>query len=641
MKTKTYPKFVRSAILPRIVFGASALVPSMAGAIDWSGTTGPFTDPANWTGGVVPSATTATIANGGTANITTGNTIGLTFFYVGGHAGTGFVIQDGGDVTSSRIILGGDDGGGGTGQGTYALSGGTLAGTGGEMWIGSKGGTGDLQLSGGATVTNNTWIVVGRDGATGNVTVGGTSELKNTSQNIGIGVFSPGLSSTVTVKDSGKLTSANELYVGWLANNTNQGTLTVEDSGVVTVAAGLVVGRDNAKGTMTVSDTSTVNVGGYLVVAADGSAVGEMTVNDSASVNVTRMVWVGQADTANGTLTMNGGTVASHSGGPLDLTGAGVAFRGASGTLNLNGGVLETPGFNKTGGTAVVNFNGGLIRVSGVMNTGSYFNNFGEEDLFCLAGGLKIDTNGHDIAISQQIVGIGGVTKSGAGTLVLAQGGFTGDTVVNEGTLELQAEFLQPTSTVRIAATGASLELDHFAVDTVDRLFIGGVQKPAGVYGPVGNGIGDIELSQLEGFGSLQVLSGPGSNTYQTWIDANAPATGFSPDSDNDGIPNGVEHVQGTNPNTSSHGLVGISATATSATFKHTLNPSLASDVVPSYQWSTDLVEWKASGATNMGGVTATITPSAPVAGEVTVTISVTGGTAGKLFGRLVATKSP
>ncbi|RYD31113.1 MAG: hypothetical protein EOP87_15340, partial [Verrucomicrobiaceae bacterium] len=161
MKSKTHPMFS----LVRIAFAASALLPSVACAIDWSGTTGPFGDASNWTGGAVPSAADATISNGGTATITTGNTFGVNSFKVGGHAGTGFVTQDGGSVTATQFILGGDDAGGATGQGTYTMSGGSLSGPGGEMWIGSKGGTGNLQLSGGATVTNNTWIVIGRDGS--------------------------------------------------------------------------------------------------------------------------------------------------------------------------------------------------------------------------------------------------------------------------------------------------------------------------------------------------------------------------------------------------------------------------------------------------------------------------------------------
>ena len=58
-----------------------------------------------------------------------------------------------------------------------------------------------------------------------------------------------------------------------------------------------------------------------------------------------------------------------------------------------------------------------------------------------------------------------------------------------------------------------------------------------------------------------------------------------------------------------------------------------------SYEWSTDLAEWKASTETNTGLTTATITPSAPAAGVVTVTTAITSGPAAKLFTRIKATQ--
>jgi PEP-CTERM motif len=419
----------------QITLTGVALLAPAASAIDWSGTTGHFGTGTNWAGGIVPSGTNATIENGGTATVTTGDVFGVTVLTVGGHSGSGSVTQDGGAVSATQIRLGGDDGGGGTGVGTYSISGGTLTGTGGEMWIGSKGGTGNLQLSGGATVTNNTWIVIGRDGAVGNVTIGGTSELKNTSANIGIGVYSTGKSSSVLVEDSGKLTSANELYVGWGANNTNQGSLTVTDNGLVTVAAGLVVGRDNGKGTMTVSDNAGVNVSGFLVVGADGSGTGDMTISGSSVVNANQMIWIGQ-NNGTGTLTLNGGTLTGHANTGVDATGAGIAFRGSAGTLNLNGGTLETPGFNRVSGTATLHFNGTSIRATGNTNTGSFFNNFDDSSLSVQSGGLSMDTNGHTLTVTQALSGAGGVTKSGAGTLKLTGvSTFDGPSAVSVGTL--------------------------------------------------------------------------------------------------------------------------------------------------------------------------------------------------------------
>lgn len=119
---------------------------------------------------------------------------------------------------------------------------------------------------------------------------------------------------------------------------------------------------------------------------------------------------------------------------------------------------------------------------------------------------------------------------------------------------------------------------------------------------------------------------------------ADTSATG---DADNDGISNLVENVFGTAPNAATSGLTQIGGTGTSVTFKHTLNATLASDVTYSYQWSTDLSEWKSSGQPNTGGTTTTITAGPPVSGVVTVTASVTTGTASKLFVRLIANQAP
>ncbi len=129
-------------------------------------------------------------------------------------------------------------------------------------------------------------------------------------------------------------------------------------------------------------------------------------------------------------------------------------------------------------------------------------------------------------------------------------------------------------------------------------------------------------------------------DSFADWLLANPPATGFETDSDNDGLSNGIENLLGTDPNAFSQGLTQVSATGTSTTFAHSLSATPASDVTLSYQWSTDLVEWKASGETNTALTTATITPSLPVAGQVTVTAAITTGPSEKIFIRLVATRA-
>lgn len=127
----------------------------------------------------------------------------------------------------------------------------------------------------------------------------------------------------------------------------------------------------------------------------------------------------------------------------------------------------------------------------------------------------------------------------------------------------------------------------------------------------------------------------PLADTFAQWLLDNAPATGFLTDSDNEGVPNGIENILGSNPNVFSSALTQISATTRSTTFLHALNPSIASNVTYSYQWSSDLKEWKASGQANTTGTTATI--AAIGTGPVTVTTTIDSGPARKLFTRIAA----
>jgi hypothetical protein len=238
-------------------------------------------------------------------------------------------------------------------------------------------------------------------------------------------------------------------------------------------------------------------------------------------------------------------------------------------------------------------------------------------------------------------------------------------------------------ATIIYRATGAVGELDMFGGTTLTNALDGpdgntGFRTltvtlnltPAGGYNGTSNfgtvtwsdsvlgTLGSYTYTTTRTFGSILITESASSSgtisalsltqvvtagtTYVNWLADHAPATGFITDSDNDGLPNGVENVLGSDPNTYNAGLTMVSSTATSITFKHTLNPLIVSDVTYGYQWSTDLVNWHTSGDTNTGGTSATITPSSPDANQVvTVVISITGGSAARLFGRFEAKKSP
>lgn len=82
---------------------------------------------------------------------------------------------------------------------------------------------------------------------------------------------------------------------------------------------------------------------------------------------------------------------------------------------------------------------------------------------------------------------------------------------------------------------------------------------------------------------------------------------------------------------------------ATSLTFRHSRADAPVAGYTASYEWSTDLTGWQASGAT-VGGVTVTITPTvmtdnpSPANDVIQVVATVTTGIAPKLFVRLKAT---
>ncbi|WP_052573833.1 GH32 C-terminal domain-containing protein [Haloferula sp. BvORR071] len=427
---------LKSSPFLRAAAGVLTLLPMVAAAIDWSGATGPFGTGSNWAGGNVPSANSANIANSGTATIAGGNSFSVTTLFLGNHSGTGSITQSGGAITStSQVSIGGDNANGGTGTGSYTISGGTLTSSGGgEFWVGSRGGTGTLTLSGNAVVSTNSTTNIGRDASgTGTLIIGGTSELKSATQDINVGVNTGNFNSSITVQDSGKLSSGNELAVGLIGSNATRGNLTVKDSATVTSAGSLVVGKLGVRGAMNVSGDSTVKSGTYLIVGTDSSgSKGELTIGGNAVVNAARQIWLGNSGST-GAITLNGGTLKVHSYNGDD-GGAGISFRGNS-TLTLNGGTLETPGFYKTSGTASVLLNGGLIKANAAIS-GNFFNNFGSSDITLQAGGAKFDSNGYSLSIDTPLSGSGGLIKSGAGSLLLnGVNTFTGTTQVSAGTL--------------------------------------------------------------------------------------------------------------------------------------------------------------------------------------------------------------
>jgi len=112
----------------------------------------------------------------------------------------------------------------------------------------------------------------------------------------------------------------------------------------------------------------------------------------------------------------------------------------------------------------------------------------------------------------------------------------------------------------------------------------------------------------------------PPSNTFANWIAGFGLAPtdqDFSADPDADGLPNAVEAWLGTHPGQFNAGLSMLSTT----NFTHPQNPNPPLDLIATYQWSPNLVDWHSSGSGSVGGPVVSMSAET-LAGITTVTVT-------------------
>jgi len=314
-------------------------------------------------------------------------------------------------------------------------------------------------LSGDGTVDNTAgstdpWLTVGHSGAsstfsgviqqtTGSVSLKKTGIGELTLSGIGSDVTELQVNGGGALTVTGGLNSHGNTFIGTDGN----GTLNWSGSGTLGSGNGWLGGGENA------GATGTINVTGGELIFSAGAAEGFYLGHGGTGI----------LDVSGGTVTINSngrpvyiggvpgfglnesttGTVIVRDDGILNVAGTGTFLFGAdyadaSGTVNLDGGTLQTArSFAKGTGSATINFNGGTLQAAGdnpVWLQGLTAANV--ED-----GGAVIDTQGYTVGIVQPLLnaGSGGLTKRGAGVLDLAKPStYAGATNVEQGTLRLQ-----------------------------------------------------------------------------------------------------------------------------------------------------------------------------------------------------------
>jgi autotransporter-associated beta strand protein len=394
--------------------------------------------------------------------------------FVGRDNGTGTLTQSGGTITLNHDFYVGQGGGG---NGTLNVSGSAVLNTGRDFVIGRESGNGTLNMTGGTiTKTGDEKLIVGHNNATGTVVQsGGTITANN---ELYIGNENASASGTYTLSGTGALNVANEVVVGRESGtgvlNVNGGTITTSGNG------NMYIGRRNGTGTLN-QTAGTIGVNREFGVGTrDDNKIGTGTYNLSGgSIAVANNFFVGKEQGASGTMTMTGGTMTgsdkliighnqatgnlSHSGGTVNvqnevyignensaasigtytLSGTGVLNVGnevivgrdnGTGTFNLDGGTVNATKISGGSGSATVNFNGGVLNAK--RDEANIIENLDTANV--QGGGVKINSNGFNVATSQVLSGTGGLEKSGAGSLTLsANHTYAGTTMVTAGLLKV------------------------------------------------------------------------------------------------------------------------------------------------------------------------------------------------------------
>jgi fibronectin-binding autotransporter adhesin len=295
----------------------------------------------------------------------------------------------------------------------------------------TKAGAGTLILSGsnsytGTTTLNTGTITMGNAnalGSTGNITFSGGSLQ-----------YGSGITQDISsrIRNSGSAiivdTNNNNVSFGTALDASNTGGLTKQGTGTLTLSVSntLTGPLQVTGGTLSLSSgTLTINTASASTISGTLSGSGSLTKQGSGTLTISN-----NNSGYSGETRLEGGVLEIGDNGAL---GAGtVTFRDA-------GTIRSTNAADRTLSLAIGTFTGstGTVYTFGSAGTGNLtFSGTGSTALGSVTRNLNILNN--LTTFGQSFTGTGAITKSGAGTLILAGANtYTGNTTINAGTLQL------------------------------------------------------------------------------------------------------------------------------------------------------------------------------------------------------------
>lgn len=257
-------------------------------------------------------------------------------------------------------------------------------------------------------------------------------EVSNNSQL----VFSTPLDSTFSgsISGNGSVVKEGTGKLQFDQDNTIGGDLTVsagtfQSSQGTTVVDGMATVAGATTPQLLVSGNSTLQANLDLNIGSGSGSSGTVVVQDTATLDAsTGLINIGY-DQSTGFLIQTGGNITA------DTVTLGI--NNGNGTLQLNGGSLETYAVDVATPTSRIAFDGGTLIAKDNMTVGRQ-DAIDPTPATLASGGATIDTGAFELDWRIPIDGSGALRKTGTGSLVLsANNTYSGGTVIDTGTLQL------------------------------------------------------------------------------------------------------------------------------------------------------------------------------------------------------------
>jgi autotransporter-associated beta strand protein len=538
------------------ISGSGGLIKAGTGTLNLSGNSYTYSGPTSVSGGTL--RVTGGLLLSDTATVTLANAAGVTLDLNGYPETIGSLT--GGGSSGGNVALGGGTliSGGDNSSTTFA---GAITGAGSFI----KTGSGIMTLAGVNTYSGITTVAAGTLGLTGLGTLpdasavvlanstGVTLDLNGASETIG-SLAGGGFNGGAVLLGAGSLTTGGDnsttVFSGSISGS---GGLTKTGSGMLTLA-----------GSNTFSGPTSV-AGGTLRLTSGSALADTMAVTLANAAGVALEI----SDNNETIGSLDGG---GASGGNLILTATTLTMGGNHDSTTLAGVISGSGSLTKTGSgtlalTAINTFSGNLRVVAGAVSTAAVSNTYTDNPLgrsnimelggattsgrliytgaangstnrsftIYAGGGIFENAGSGSLTLTGSCNGSGGLTKTGAGLLVLqCTGYYSGDTVIDQGLLRVAGGAAIPNSSALTIGSNPGTGLDLAASETIGSLAGGGsVALNAFTLTFGSNNLTTTYAGAIQGSGGITkagtgTTTLAGTNTYggTTYIDAGTLCAG-------------------------------------------------------------------------------------------------------------------